>query len=228
MGDVADMLGLAPQKSGPTNTTEEALKFLQDDKTRGASAPPPKQLKKPKGMKREVFDLLGKDGIIPAVHSSASVSNSFMTKRNIAGKGKWLFEAIDSSARTDNQKIFFHWVKAEMNYSDYPYAKFNVKLEKVKFSDEEYHQYLEDEQWSQEDTWSLLEACHQYDLRWPVIFDRLSLTVHKTPEEVQNRFYAVQNKLHSVREFSPDRKLHDFDVEKETKRRLQQNLIYKR
>jgi DNA methyltransferase 1-associated protein 1 len=229
MGDVADMLGLAVSKaSGPANATEEAIKFLTESKSKPENKQQSKLLKKPKGMKREVFDLLGKDGIVPAVQSSSAASaGGFKTKRTIANKGKWVYLPIENSARSDNQLTFRHWVKAEINYSDYPYAKFNVKLEKIVFSDEEYQAFLNDENWTKEDTRTLIDTCHIFDLRWPVIFDRISLRPTKTPEEIQNRYYTVVNKLYAARD-QTDKKLYEYDVEKETKRRTQQDSIFKR
>ena len=232
MGDVADMLGLAPAKPATTSMSaaEEAMRFLHEGKPKGDSKlSASKSGKKPKGMKREVFDLLSKDGIAPAMQGSNLQTSAFKTKRIVAGRGKWVYAPIESSARNDNKLIFYHWVKADINYTDYPYAQFNVKLEPIEFTDEEYTNHLTDENWTREDTDTLLDICHKYELRWPVIFDRIVLSVNKAPEELQNRYYTVQNKLHAARQMVPnDKKLFDYDYEKECKRRLQQDTLFKR
>lgn len=232
MGDVADMLGIMVQKpNAPVNAAEEAIKYLSESKTsKSEQKLSSKGIKKPKGMKREVFDLIGKGGMVPAMQSTSTSAPIYKTKRIIASKGKWIYVPIESSARHNDQLTCKHWVKADVNYTDYPYAKFNVKLEKVELSDDEYHILLNDEAWSKADSNTLLEACYVYDLRWPVIFDRVGLTLNKTLEEMQHRFYTIVNKLYVHRDPSGlhDKKLYEYDIEKETKRRVQQDLNFKR
>jgi hypothetical protein len=230
MGDVADMLGLAQPRVAPLSAAEEALRFLTEQKNKASIQRPPG--KKPKGMKREVFDLLGKNGIVPAMQGSTVTVPSFKTKRVVAGRGKWVYDPIESSARHDNQKTFLHWVKADINYADYPYAKFNVKLDPVRFTEEEYNSHIRDEHWTREDTQTVLDICHKYELRWPIIFDRITLSAVKSSEEIEHRYFTIQNKLHACRDIAAtatvDKKLYEFDFEKESKRRLQQDVNFKR
>jgi DNA methyltransferase 1-associated protein 1 len=236
MSDVADMLGIQSNKpAAPLNAAEEAVRFLQEaNKAKIESKGKP--IKKPKGMKREVYDLLGKDGIVPALQSNP-VGPVFKNKRAVAARGRWVYAPIESSARGDNQLTFFHWVKADINYPDYPYAKFNVHLDPIVFTEEEYTAHLRDDSWSKRDTEVLLNVCHHYDLRWPIIFDRIQLSSKKTSEEIQARYFSIVNKVQSIREqqashgipsFQEKKPVIDYDLEKETKRRLQQDLLFKR
>lgn len=185
MSDVADMLGLSAKSSSGNLALEEAQKIMGEKaKVKGA--------RKPKGMSREVYDLLGKDGLTPSVQGNVIAPN-FKNKRANALKGKWIWTSITSSARSNNQPVFFHWIKAEQSYVDYPYASFNVKFDSFNYTDEEYDKYLsEDISWSKADTDELVKVCHQYDMRWPVVSDRVELTTARAVEDMQDRYYFVR------------------------------------
>jgi len=43
----------------------------------------------------------------------------------------------------------------------------------VKYTADEYQLYFEDAEWTKEDTDNLFELCERFDLRFPVIADRL-------------------------------------------------------
>ncbi len=55
---------------------------------------------------------------------------------------------------------------------EYPFAKFNKKVNVIEYSDEEYEINLQDPGWSKEETDYLINMCRQYDLRFFVIYDR--------------------------------------------------------
>jgi len=106
-------------------------------------------------------------------------------------------------------------VRANVEYADYPYARFDVSLDRIGYSDDEYRQFLsgdggegevvvgsdglitdgrdagasattttttveqrtvnehnKNHPWTKSETDTLMELCHKYDLRWPVIIDR--------------------------------------------------------
>jgi len=54
---------------------------------------------------------------------------------------QWAWKSFTSSARHDSAK-FFHWVRANIEYADYPYARFDVHLDPLTYTDEEYQTYL--------------------------------------------------------------------------------------
>mmetsp|Transcript_19883 Transcript_19883/g.32631 ORF Transcript_19883/g.32631 Transcript_19883/m.32631 type:complete len:577 (+) Transcript_19883:82-1812(+) len=54
---------------------------------------------------------------------------------------QWAWKSFTSSARHDSAK-FFHWVRANIEYADYPYARFDVHLDPLTYTDEEYQKYL--------------------------------------------------------------------------------------
>ena len=188
MGDVADILGLSVAK--PLTILDETAKIL-NDKPKGLNAGP-KLNKKPKGMSREVFSLLGADSFVPATMPVNTIG--FKSKRLNATKGKWTWKSFTNSARTDNQ-VFYHWVKADMQYNDYPYAKFNVVNDPISFTDEEYNGLLTSTTWTKEETNYLLELISKYGLRWAVITDRYDFQPSRATEDLQYRYYFIMNKL---------------------------------
>ena len=56
-------------------------------------------------------------------------------------RNRWAWKDFSSSARHDSAK-FFHWVRANVEYADYPYARFDVHLDPLTYTDEEYQKYL--------------------------------------------------------------------------------------
>ena len=54
----------------------------------------------------------------------------------------WSWKAFSSTARSDDVQ-FHHWVPSSVEYADYPYARFDVHLDPLIYSNDEYEQYLE-------------------------------------------------------------------------------------
>lgn len=233
MSDVADMLGIAGKAT--TSVTDEALKIMGDK----AKVTTGKPMKKPKGMSREVFDLLGKDGLLPSTQGNV-VAPNFKNKRANALKGKWIWTAITSSARQRNDPVFFHWIKADHSYSDYPYASFNVKLDTFDYSEEEYNSLLaKDLQWTKADTDELIAVCHRYDMRWAIIADRIELSTHHSVEDMQERYYFVRAAIRARRGEAgaststattngAEELVSGYNVERERKRRRAQDMVFKK
>ncbi|KAL3922116.1 MAG: hypothetical protein SGILL_002375 [Bacillariaceae sp.] len=122
----------------------------------------------------------------------------------------WTWAPFLSSSRTDGA-TFNHWVRANVEYTDYPYAKFDIHLDPVIYTVEEYQDYLQDKNWTKSETDKLMELSRTFELRWPVIYDRWydhSLTTTnssetETPafklEDLQARYYGVAAKLSQAR-----------------------------
>ena len=229
MGDVADILGLNEKTH---SSADVAAKFFAE------KPKVVKGMKKPKGMSREVFDLIGrdKDALVPSMQSNATlVTGAFKSKRASAMKGKWVWAPFTNSARPkeEGNSAFFHWVKADVQYSDYPYAKFNVKLDPVIFSDDEYEHLLKSEKWTRAETDHLMYICYKYDLRWPVVADRYTLTPTRRTEDIQERYYSIVTKIRSHRTSKGETSIkHEsqtvFDLDAERNRRLQQECQFKK
>lgn len=110
MGDAADILGVQKPKAtsnDPFNImtgTDKSAATLKSDKK-----------KKPKGMSRELFNLMGKDGIAPSIQTNADIKNvGFKNKRQSNTQGKWVWTEYHSSAR---RYCFFVMLSVVVLYS---------------------------------------------------------------------------------------------------------------
>jgi DNA methyltransferase 1-associated protein 1 len=232
MGDVAEILGLQGKQA--QSNGEVAAKILSE-KPKAAG---PKGVKKPKGMSREVFDLMGpgQDSLLPSMQTNATMTSAaFKSRRTTAAKGRWVWATFTNSARAndENSKIFYHWVKSDVQSSDYPYAKFNIKLDPVMYSEDEYEHLLKAEQWSRAETDHLMYICYKYDLRWPVIADRYALIPAKRTEEMQARYYSIVAKVRAHRSGTGESSLKNepytsFDYDAERTRREQQEILFRK
>merc|ERR1740130_2004049 len=112
-----------------------------------------------------------------------------------------------------------------MEYPDYPFAKFNHKVEAwPEYTEEEYtkhiaglHTNASGGPWTRKETDRLFALCKQFDVRWNVIADRFAITaaeavarVHGFPPPavqrtqrplytLKERFYGILQTLHSAR-----------------------------
>jgi len=226
MGDVADILGMGAKPA--VSVTEEASRLLGEKPKSGKAS----KKAKPKGMSRELFSLMGADSIAPMVVTNKSSGPAFKTKRFAAAQGKWVWAPFRNPARTDN-KMFHHWVKADMQHVDYSYARFNVKVDSIKYTDQEYEKYLQDPLWTRSETDHLMHLCYKYDLRWPIIVDRYDACPPRPTEDLQARYYAIIIKLRDARlDLADTVKRNEphslFDLEYEKIRRAQQELLFRK
>ncbi|KAL8758713.1 MAG: hypothetical protein Q9199_001290 [Rusavskia elegans] len=129
--------------------------------------------------------------------------------------------------------------------SDYKYAKYNVRIDRPVYSDEQYDAQLKNEDWTKDETDYLVDLAYEFDLRWVVIADRydyqppqimqqghpMGITntpKHRTMEDMKARYYqvaaiamALVNRLTSMSEseFAIHEKMTKFDPTLETKRK---------
>jgi DNA methyltransferase 1-associated protein 1 len=83
----------------------------------------------------------------------------------------WAWAPFASSGRSDGA-MFRHWVRKNVEYTDYPYAKFDIHMDPVTYTPEEYAAHLQSETWTRSETDRLMELARIFECRWPVIFDR--------------------------------------------------------
>ncbi|KAL6851675.1 hypothetical protein ACP4OV_020239 [Aristida adscensionis] len=208
--DAKDILGL-PKTPFPSS---------QEKKSR----PPKEPQRKPDGVSREVYALTGGVGMAPLM---PTVEASHLKRRPAAGKEKvsWQWLPFTSSARTDNLQLY-HWVKVVNDVKptgDYQFAKYNTKVDVIKYTDEEYEKHLVDPAWSREETDKLFELCERFDLRFIVIADRFPTP--RTVEDLKSRYYNASRAIiiqrsRSFEEASSNPLLKDFyDVAHETERK---------
>ena len=119
-------------------------------------------------------------------------------KRNPARK--WVWASFTSSARLDGAQ-FRHWVRAGVEYPDYPYARFDVHLDNIEeeYSSKDYEKNFSDTNWTKSETDAIIQLVCTYELRWPVIYDNWKRKfgssdtsgTHKQMEELQHRYYTI-------------------------------------
>ncbi|XP_012700354.1 SWR1-complex protein 4 [Setaria italica] len=166
------------------------------------SRPPKEPQRKPDGVSREVYALTGGVGMAPLM---PTIEASHLKRRPAAEKEKvaWQWLPFTSSARSDNLQLY-HWVRVVNGVpptGDYQFAKYNKKVDVLKYTDEEYEKYLIDPAWSREETDQLFELCERFDLRFIVIADRFPTT--RSVEDLKSRYYSVSRSLliHRSRSF---------------------------
>ncbi len=155
-----------------------------------------------------------------------------------------------SSARRDNTE-FSHWVRAHAEFPDYPFAKFNRRADVVRYSDEEYNKFCmpapeakpdvdQDARWPRDHTDKLFELARQFDLRWPLVYDRWPLRPVHSIEDMKQRFYTVTARIIEARKSGRGSypmatvvqlKLYDkfeYNSERDQRRRKQLDMAFRR
>jgi DNA methyltransferase 1-associated protein 1 len=152
----------------------------------------------------------------------------------VAGCRVW--KGFQNPARGDDLTLY-HWerkndaanVTGETSDEQllYQFAKFDVKVEIPEYSKGEY-EVLGSEDFSSEETDYLFSLCREFDLRWPIIWDR-----YEWPDKARSlvdlkaRYYGVCRSLMELRtpmnQMSPEEtmmfNLLNFDKEREAARR---------
>ncbi|KAL4725212.1 swr complex subunit [Fusarium chlamydosporum] len=220
--DVRDVLNLGDGTAGPRPSKKQKL-----------AAPRPNL----KGLAREVHNLGGDNpiAIVPEV--------THFKKRRFASRkpaAKWEMRPFKNSARNDSDFTLRHWrrkdEKQEGNdgpqeqtgqgeqsqpskekLEDSAFAKYNVQVSVPQYSEGQYQQSLQHVDWTKEETDYLLELAQDFDLRWPLIWDRyewnppatngeadadgdeskaiVPATRSRTLEDLKARYYEVASKM---------------------------------
>lgn len=128
---------------------------------------------------------------------------------------------------------------------DSAFAKFNVQVAVPQYNEDQYHMNLQSDDWTKEETDYLLELAKDFDLRWPLIWDRYDFipkssideatTAAVVPagksrsmEDLKARYYEVAAKMMAVQkpaqymtrpEFELFEMMQNFDAEQERKRK---------
>ena len=101
---------------------------------------------------------------------------------------------------------------------DSAFAKYNVQVAVPQYSEDQYHANLQNNDWTKEETDYLLGLAKDFDLRWPVIWDRydyvpnhhdgeaaddsntavMTAPKSRTMEDLKARYYEVAAKMMAV------------------------------
>lgn len=187
--------------------------------------------KKPKNMSREVFALVGAEGLPSLVPTDKERRGA----KRIGSKVQWRQTALQSSARSDNLKLF-HWQRVDVEFPDYPFARFNKNAQMLPlYTDQEYNSYIKnlDPLWSRAATDYLFKLCKRFDLRWLVVADRYSREnleneASHTVEDMKDRFYSIQRALCHCRDMIDQASEYEYDALHERRRKTQLNVAFTR
>mmetsp|Transcript_17347 Transcript_17347/g.29679 ORF Transcript_17347/g.29679 Transcript_17347/m.29679 type:complete len:437 (+) Transcript_17347:99-1409(+) len=210
--DVKDILGMS--RGGATGPGEGKPEH-----------PHPKvvkpKMKRPEGMSREAFALLGDSHPI-IVTQLMPKKKEAPTKAKPSTKGfvTWSWRPITSSARNDDLQIL-HWWKGhkdaagrmkEPDETDYFFAKYNKKVQLSRYTNEEYDSLVKASSgdWSKAETDYLFDFCERFDLRFIVIADRYEFVPPfgapvpppRDIEDLKDRYYSIARRLLVSREGS--------------------------
>lgn len=235
--DVRDVLNLPADGAGPRPT-----------KKAKTGAPRPNL----KGLAREVQSLGGDNPIAIVPEISTFKKRRFGSRKPAA---RWQMSPFRNSARDDQSLQLRHWKKEVEDQSratshpqsdgqtpgsdgleavkkteaidDSSFAKFSVQVDVPQYSEDQYNSNLINDDWTKGETDYLFGLARQFDLRWPLIWDRYEYTpqpsVHvkdekdekdeddndsntavipapkpRTMEDLKQRYYEVAAKMMAV------------------------------
>eukprot|EP00557_Chaetoceros_sp_GSL56_P005221 CAMPEP_0176505988 /NCGR_PEP_ID=MMETSP0200_2-20121128/16796_1 /TAXON_ID=947934 /ORGANISM="Chaetoceros sp., Strain GSL56" /LENGTH=715 /DNA_ID=CAMNT_0017905595 /DNA_START=906 /DNA_END=3053 /DNA_ORIENTATION=- len=135
----------------------------------------------------------------PMAPSLVRVNQKYISTKKKARP--WCWAPFSSEARNDGL-VLHHWVRAGVEYPEYPFARFNIHLDTLDYRRDEndegnefYKEFLQDDNWTKSETDVLLDFCRIYELRWPVIIDRwigrFGSLSNKKVEDLQHRYYTI-------------------------------------
>ncbi|KAL9602252.1 MAG: hypothetical protein Q9219_001976 [cf. Caloplaca sp. 3 TL-2023] len=251
--DVRDMLGLTSDAQPKVRPPKKAKQEIKG--------------RRPGGLEREIVALHG-DRPAPPLVINEVVKYKEKPRRALRTR-RWELTPFSNQARKDGLILkHWHWrddintttfptTPADSNAAseeqdervtkpaaDYLYAKYNVRVNKPIYSDEQYETKLRSENWTKDETDYLVDLAYEFDLRWVVVADRYEYrpppaeqgaataptgpTKHRTMEDLKARYYQVAavamtlvNPLTSMSEseFNAHEKMTKFDPVSETKRK---------
>ncbi|TVY24342.1 SWR1-complex protein [Lachnellula hyalina] len=183
-----------------------------------------------KGLAREIQNLSGDNPIAIVPEVSAFKKKRYGSRKPVA---KWEQKPFKNSARDGDPLVLRHWRRkeekppappvgedgnvemeeavapiAEEMVEDSTFAKYNVRVNVPEYTEEEYNAKLQNQDWTKLETDHLVGLAYEYDLRWPVIWDRyepplpapdsadslLGLVLPpkiRTVEDLKARYYSV-------------------------------------
>lgn len=225
MADVRDIMEL--ERPPTPEITKETI--LGSDKVKRRNATSTK--KRPEGMHREVFALLYNDNkdappLFPSDTISGKEYKQTKIKLGMRKPRKWSWMPFTNPARTDNA-TFYHWRRPSDESKEYPFAKFNKKVEIPCYSDVEYQLHLKSDSWSKEETDHLMDLSKRFDLRFVVMADRYDTEKFskRSIEDLKERFYKVCSTLAKL---NGEKKIYSYDADHERRRKEQLKKLYDR
>ncbi|KAI1171488.1 hypothetical protein F4777DRAFT_50529 [Nemania sp. FL0916] len=201
-----------------------------------------------KGLAREVQSLGGDNPIAIVPEISTFKKRRFGSRKPAA---RWEMSPFRNSGRDDSSLVLRHWKKETDDQSratsqprsdgqtpaanglevakadaaeDSLFAKFNVQVDIPQYDDDQYSLNLVRDDWTKDETDYLFRLAAEFDLRWPLIWDRyeyspplpevvkqekdmddvdpntamIPATTPRTMEDLKQRYYEVAAKMMAV------------------------------
>ena len=202
-----------------------------------------------KGLAREVQSLGGDNPIAIVPEIAIFKKRRFGSRKPAA---RWHLSPFRNSARDDQSLVLRHWKKETDDQSraasqpqsdgqtpadsaaegakktdvteDSGFAKFNVQVDVPQYSEDQYASNLVNDDWTKDETDYLFELARDFDLRWPLIWDRYDYSPQlpddikqekdadgtdsnvamipapkpRTMEDLKKRYYEVAAKMMAV------------------------------
>ncbi|CAF2376466.1 unnamed protein product [Rotaria sp. Silwood2] len=229
--DVLDILSdTVPSTNRGTANKDEIIR----EKKKG----PKKSIRRPEGMKREVWSLIAQDDresvpIVPTDTKSGGNSYAKWIKHSAMKVRSWQWTPFTNSARGSNDTfVLYHWQhkpNADDPPQEYPFAKFNKHVDVPTYTDSEYEQYLQDKDWSRTETDALFDLCRRFELKFLIIHDRWNNILYpdRSVEDLKERYYTICTTLEYARTKRHSDK-YNFDAAHERRRKEQLNKLLSR
>ncbi|PTB58063.1 hypothetical protein M431DRAFT_79197 [Trichoderma harzianum CBS 226.95] len=218
--DVRDVLNLPDGAAGGPRPSKKAK----------ITAPRPNL----KGLAREVHNLGGDNPIAIVPEVTQFKKRRFVSRKPAA---RWELRQFANSGRKDESLVLRHWRRVEEgkqsssaagdgnvpeteDVEDSLYAKYNVQVSVPQYNEDQYHQVLENPDWTKEETDYLMELVRDFDIRWPLIWDRyewsppatngeadadgdeskaiVPATRSRSMEDLKARYYEVASRMMAV------------------------------
>lgn len=213
-----------------------------------------------KGLAREVQNLGGDNPIALVPEASLFKKKRFGSRKPAA---KWENRPFMNSARDDKSLVLRHWRKKAdspavapedegsqaAKIEDSTFAKYNVKVIAVEYTDEQYQRHLQNNDWTREETDYLVSLVRDYDLRWTIIWDRyeyqppairlddskaaelavVTMSKPRSMEDLKARYYSIAATMMKVKkppeqmiasEYTLMEKMLSFNPQQEVARKL--------
>jgi DNA methyltransferase 1-associated protein 1 len=97
----------------------------------------------------------------------------------------WKWMSFGNPARVDDLRLC-HWRRAADEGKDYPFARFNKKIEMPTFTDIEYQTHLQAEGWTRDETDHLIDLGQRFDLRFTVMYDRWDRENYRNDRSIED------------------------------------------
>lgn len=236
MTDVRDILDLDPAGSNsmPTSATAEQ-QAINKETIIGQLLDSNKKRKKgvevfhkrPEGMHRELYALLYSDNKdAPPILPTDAVQGYKQMKAKLGMRKvrSWKWMPFKNPARKDGA-VLNHWRRIADEGKEYPFARFNKTIQLPSYTDTEYQQHLQSDQWTRSETDHLFDLCRRFDLRFYIVHDRWDRTLfpERSVEDIKERYYDVANTLAKLRAspgHEPKIRVYDADHERRRKEQL--------